>query len=144
MRRALIALLLATTLVPMVEARMLILPSRQESTSFASVVAEVEIVKSTPLMVGEAGCAYEYEAKVLSVKKGTLPRATPFRFGVLGGLEVGMKYVIYLRNLETKSEFVRLMEERGADLDVARPIFDACPVLLPIPMFFRSERITNE
>jgi len=144
MHRALFTLLLATTLVPVVEARTLILPSKQDSTSFASVVAKVEIVKSTPIMVGEAECAYEYEAKVLSVQKGTLPRATPFRLGVLGGLEVGRKYVIYLRNLETKSEFVRLIEERSGDLNALRPITEACPVLLPIPMFFRSDRVTNE
>ena len=144
MRRALFAILIATILVPVAEARTVLPASKQKSASLASVVAEVEITKSTPLMVGEAECAYEYEAKVLSVKKGALPRATPFRFGVLGGLEVGRKYVIYLRNLETKSEFVRLMEERSADPNAVRPIIEACPVFLPIPMFFRSDRITNE
>jgi hypothetical protein len=144
MRRALIALLLATTLVPVVEARTVLLPSKQKSASLASVVATVEITKSTPLLVGKAECAYEYEAKLLSVKKGALPRTTSFRFGVLGGLEVGRTYVVYLRNLETKSEFVRLMEERNDDLDAVRPIIEACPVVPPILMFFRADRATNE
>jgi hypothetical protein len=104
----------------------------------------VEITKSTPLMVGETECAYEYEAKLLSIKKGSLPRVTPFRFGVLGGLEVGKKYVVYLRNLETKSEFVRLIEERSVEPDTVRSIIEACPILLPIPSFFRYDRVTSE
>ncbi len=73
-----------------------------------------------------------------------MPRATPFRFGVLGGLEIGRTYVVYLRNLETKSEFVRLMQERTGDLDAMRPVIEACPVVLPIPMFFRVDGAVNE
>ncbi len=143
MRRALLGLLLTATLASVGEAKTVLAQSKQRSISLASAVAKVEIAKSTPLMVGTEQCAYEYEAKVLSVKKGTLPRATQFRFGVLGGLEVGRRYVVYLRNLETKAEFVRLMEDRNTDLAV-RPIIEACPVVPPIPMFFRADRVTNE
>ena len=91
MRHTLILLLLAATLVPVVEARTVIAPSKQRSRSLASVVAEVEITKITPLVDGAEQCAFEYEGKVLSVKKGRLPHEAPFRFGVLGGLEVGKR-----------------------------------------------------
>lgn len=143
MGRTLILLLLAATLVPVVEARTIIAPSKQKSRSLATVVAEVEITKITPLMVGAEQCAFEYEGKVFSVKKGRLPREAPFRFGVLGGLAVGKRYVLYLRNLPTKSEFVRVMEERNADFDGARSLFEHCPLFTPVPMFFRADRVSG-
>lgn len=148
MRRTLILLVLAVTLVPLVEARTIIAPSKQKSRSLASIVAEVEITKATPLMVGAMQCAFEYEAKVLSVKKGRLRSEVPFRFGVLGGLDTGKRYVLYLRNLATKSEFVRVMEERntdwGADFAEVRPLVEQCPLVAPVPMFFRTDRVTSE
>lgn len=144
MRHALILLFLAATLIPVVEARTVLAPSKQKSRSLASAVAEVEITKSTPLVVGAEQCAFEYEARILSVKKGHLPREFPFRFGVLGGLDVGQRYVLYLQNLATKSEFVRIMEERNADFDGARPFFEQCPLVAPVPMFFRADRVTGE
>lgn len=149
MRDALIILLMATILFPAAEARTIVEPPKQKSASLASVIAKVEITRSTPLMVGDAECTYEYEAMPLSVMKGTLPRTSPLRFGVLGGLEVGKTYVVYLRSLGTKSEFVRYMEERVTNLEIpdqkaARAIIEACPVALPIPIFFRADRVTNE
>lgn len=143
MRRVLLGLLLAAALTPVGEAKTVLAPSKQQSVALASVVAKVELVRATPLMVGATLCAYEYEARALDVKKGTLPRATLFHFGVLGGLEVGERYVVYLRNIGTKAEFVRLMEDRNADLAV-RPIIEACPIVPPIPMFFRADRVSHE
>ena len=144
MRGILIVLLLVATQLPMVEARTIIASSKQKSRSLASIVAEVEITKITPLMVGEEQCAFEYEAKVLSAKKGRLHHEAPFRFGVLGGLEVGNRYMLYLRSLATKSEFVRVMEERSANVDGASSHFEQCPLVAPIPMFFRADRVTNK
>lgn len=148
MRRTLILLVLALALAPLVEARTIIAPSKEKSRSLASVVADVEITKATTLMVGAVRCAVEYEAKILSVKKGRLPSEVPFRFGVLGGLDTGKRYVLYLRNLATKSDFVRVMEERstdwGADFAEVRPLVEQCPLVAPVPMFFRADRVTSE
>lgn len=144
MRRTLMLLFLAATLVSTAEAKTVIAPSKQKSRSLASIVAEVEITKSTPLVAGAEQCAFEYEAKVLFVWKGQLAREAPFRFGVLGGLDVGKRYVLYLRNLATKTEFVYVMEERSADSAESLALFEQCPLVTPIPMFFRADRVTNE
>lgn len=144
MRIAVLSALIFLATASAAEARTVIQPSKEESRARAKTVASVQILTSTPIKVGADECAYEYEAQMLSVEKGSPPSGNQIRFGVLGGLEPGKRYVIYLRDLKAKSDFVRLMEERASGVEGVRAIAENCPISLPSSFFIRADRVGNE
>lgn len=106
------ALLASALLASQATAHSVIAPGKDVSQARADLVIDLEIMARHPVSKADVNCGVAYEARINKVLKGAIGSAT-FTFGYLDGLEVGMKYTVYLAGAKNKEKLRRMLSERG-------------------------------
>lgn len=139
--RALSGLLLASALfASQATARSVIAPSKAVSQARADLVIDLEIMARHPVNNADVNCGVAYEARVNNILKGAIG-GTTVTFGYLDGLEVGMKYTVYLGSSKNKEKIRQMLLARMWPEPQVETFLTQCAGRQWEYYFFRMDRL---
>lgn len=125
-----------------VDARSILAPTLAQSTKHADYVYEVQVTRVTELQGDDHACGSVYEATVLRVKKGQALASKQLAFGYVGGLRVGARYRLFLKEDPQGLGMLRRIEEQGVSQEEQEHFKRAClPQYQMDRTYFRADRI---